>query len=85
MPELNKGGFEVKNAGYWKRQADHYREKFETVQPLIDCRVCDYYVAGYMPCTSTRQCIGGDMWTRTKTIQVWPNACSPTSDHINGK
>ena len=63
----------IEQIGYLKAQVTLYREKFEAVQPLIDCRVCDHYIAGYIPCTSTGQCRGGDMWTRTKVIQVWPN------------
>jgi len=52
---------------------DDAQKEWESVQPLIDCRVCDHYVAGYLPCKSTGQCRGGDMWTRTKVVQVWPN------------
>ena len=50
-----------------------YKEKWETVQPLIDCRLCDYFRGGYMPCVSVAQCRKGELWTRTKTIQLWKN------------
>jgi hypothetical protein len=60
----------IEQIEYLKAQVKLYHEKFNSVQPLIDCRVCDYYVAGYMPCTSTIKC-NGDLWTRTKTVQIW--------------
>ena len=63
----------IEQIKYLKAQVLLYKEKFETVQPLIDCRVCDYYKGGYIPCTSIAVCRGGDLWTRTRTIQVWPN------------
>jgi hypothetical protein len=39
----------------------------------LDCRVCDNYMASsYMPsCGSTTKCEGGNLWTRTKIVQVW--------------
>lgn len=56
---------------YLMAQVKLYREKFETVQPLIDCRVCDHYRGGYIPCGATAECYRGGLWTRTKVIQLF--------------
>ena len=61
----------VEQIEYLKAQVRMYREKWETVQPLIDCRVCDHYHGGYMPCHLTAECVDGRGWTRTKVIQVF--------------
>jgi hypothetical protein len=37
----------------------------------LDCRLCDHYRAGYIPCKATAKCEKGNQWTRTKVIQVW--------------
>ncbi len=34
--ELNKGGYPVKNAGYWKRQHDKLQAKITAAEELID-------------------------------------------------
>lgn len=60
---------------YLKAQVKLYREKFETVQPLVDCRVCDHYGPDmYYPCKATVECYRGGMWTRTKVIQLFDKA-----------
>lgn len=48
-----------------------FKEKWDAVQPLIDCRLCDYFRGGYLPCVSTAKCRNGDMWNRTKIVQLW--------------
>lgn len=70
----------IEQIEYLKAQVRMYREKWETVQPLIDCRVCDHYLQEYMPCHLTAECVDGRGWTRTKVVKIYerPNAmCTP--------
>ena len=66
----------IEQIEYLKAQVRMYRGKWEAVQPLIDCRVCDHYRQEYMPCHLTTECVDGRGWTRTKIVQVYktPNA-----------
>ena len=38
---------------------------------LHDCRLCYHYHEGYIPCKAVAKCEKGNLWTRTKVIQVW--------------
>lgn len=61
----------IEQIEYLKAQVRMYREKWETVQPLIDCRVCDHYLQEYMPCHLTAECVDGRGWTRTKVVKIY--------------
>lgn len=39
--------------------------------PVIDCRTCDLYKGGYLPCTSLTRCNNGSNWTSSKTVQLF--------------
>ena len=52
-------------------EIERLRAMWETVQPLIDCRVCDHYLQEYMPCHLTAECVDGRGWTRTKVVKIY--------------